>query len=243
MSNKTSKHQEEGKHSLGYDIFFKGKKEEISEDDLDSQISIEHHQDNFQYEVGSLVYDEAYNNYEQDRKRKITKRVHEVLTDKTDIKLQANRRKPSKDAFNKYFILLKKELQEEKFTNIEIFVELAYYFSENLLSIFELLDNKWRSLIITELKKHVGDIDSQSKEVNLKNLKEGCEIEFIHYDDIDNINLNITGIILTYDKLDQEFKVDSFEKIYFIKLEKIVKILNNTKYKHNINILNNIDFL
>ena len=39
------------------------------------------------------------------------------------------------------------------------------------------------------------------------------------------------------------FKVDSYENIYEVELEKITKILNNTKFKYNLNKLNNIDFL
>ena len=37
--------------------------------------------------------------------------------------------------------------------------------------------------------------------------------------------------------------IDSFENIYDISLNEITKILNNTKFKHNLNKLDNIDFL
>ena len=42
--------------------------------------------------------------------------------------------------------------EKESFTNIELFNELAVYLSDNLFNMFKLLDNKWRNLIINELK-------------------------------------------------------------------------------------------
>ena len=40
-----------------------------------------------------------------------------------------------------------------------------------------------------------------------------------------------------------KFKVNSYERIYDVNLDMISKILNNTKFKYNLNKLNNIDFL
>lgn len=238
---KISKHQQQGKHSLGYDIIFKGRKEELSEND--DNTSTFDHQENFQYDPGTPFYDEAYHNVEVERRRKITKKIYEIIQDKTDINLVSSRRKPSKVAFNKYFTLLKKELKDENFTNVELFNELAFYFSDNLMSIFKLLDNQWRNLIIQELQDHIGKATEESKVVNVKNLKEGSEIEFEYFDEIDeNVKL-ITGVIIEYDTTTKEFKVDSYENIYFVILDDITKILNNRKFKYNLNKLNNIDFL
>jgi hypothetical protein len=39
------------------------------------------------------------------------------------------------------------------------------------------------------------------------------------------------------------FASDSYENIYELEINKITKILNNTKFKYNLNKLNNIDFL
>lgn len=238
---KISKHQQQGKHSLGYDIIFKGRKEEISEQD-DNTSTFEY-QDSFQYDPGTPFYDEAYNNTDVERRRKITTKVYEIIKDKTDINLETSRRKPSKVAFNKYFILIKKELKDESFTNIELFNELAVYFSDNLMSIFKLLDNQWRNLIINELQDHIGKVTTESKVVSIKNLKEGAEIEFKYFDDIEDIFKLITGVVLEYDTLTLEFKIDSFENIYFINIDDITKIMNNRKFKYNLNKLNNIDFL
>lgn len=238
---KISKHQQQGKHSLSYDIIFKGRKEEVSE--YEEGTSTFEYQDTFQYDPGSPLYDEAYNNTDVERRRKITKRVYELINDKTDINPEAPRRKPSKVAFNKYFILLKKELKDESFTNVELFNELAEYFSDNLMSIFKLLDNQWRNLIIKELQDHIGDVTTESTIINVRNLKKGSEVEFKHFDKIDNIHKIITGVILDYDEIKFEFKVDSYENIYLINIEDITQILNNRKFKYNLNKLNNIDFL
>tara|TARA_R110000772_G_C13305840_1_gene439333 strand:+ start:4963 stop:5685 length:723 start_codon:yes stop_codon:yes gene_type:complete len=238
---KISKHQQQGKHSLQYDIIFKGRKEELSEDE--GNTSTFDYQDSFQYDPGTPFYDEAYNNTDVERRRKITTKVYDIVKDKTDINLKTSRRKPSKVAFNKYFILLKKELKDESFTNIELFNELAVYFSDNLMSIFKLLDNQWRNLIIKELQDHIGKATDESKTVCIKNLKEGAEIEFKYFDEIEDIFKLITGVVLEYDNVSLEFKIDSFENIYFVIIEDIIKIMNNRKYKYNLNKLNNIDFL
>ena len=43
-----------------------------------------------------------------------------------------------------------------------------------------------------------------------------------------------------YDK--SVFEVDSFEQYYTVNIKDIINILNNTKFKYNLNKLNNIDF-
>jgi len=53
----------------------------------------------------------------------------------------------------------------------------------------------------------------------------------------------ITGVVLFTDYENSTFKVDSYENIYDIHISKITKILNNEKFKYNLNKLNNIDFL
>jgi hypothetical protein len=53
----------------------------------------------------------------------------------------------------------------------------------------------------------------------------------------------ITGVVLEVDYTNSTFKVDSYENIYELRITDITKILNNTKFKYNLNKLNNIDFL
>lgn len=237
---KISKHQKEGKHSLNYDVIFKGKREKLTEEN-DTQVP--DFQDNFEYDPGSPVYEEAYNNEDFERRKRVTDKVYDILKTKTDVDMSIPRRKPAKEQLNNYFALLKKELIEEKFSNVEIFNELAFYFSDNLFSIFKLLNNEWRNVIIDELQDHIGNAPNTSKDVTVKNLTPGSEIEFTIYDDLEDEEKTITGVVLEYDKESKRFKVDSFENIYLIKINCIECILNNRKFKHNLNKLNNIDFL
>jgi hypothetical protein len=123
-----------------------------------------------------------------------------------------------------------------------LFNELAVYFSDNLFNMFKLLDNNWRNLIISELQDHIGK-NQNSKDVTNRNIYEGTEIEFIFTDDILEEDRLITGVVIETYYEESTFKVDSFEKIYMVRISDITKILNNTKFKHNLNKLNNIDFL
>jgi hypothetical protein len=102
---------------------------------------------------------------------------------------------------------------------------------------FKLLDNKWKNLIINELQEHIGK-NPGSKEVKNRNIYIGTEIEFL-----DEEGLHITGVVVETFYDEDLFKVDSMEKIYHVVLEDITKIMNNNKFKYNLNKLNNIDFL
>jgi hypothetical protein len=74
---------------------------------------------------------------------------------------------------------------------------------------------------------------------------EGTELEFLEEDPtgIKEDLVHITGVVIEADYENSTFKVNSYEKIYDVELDKITKILNNTKFKYNLNKLNNIDFL
>jgi hypothetical protein len=105
---------------------------------------------------------------------------------------------------------------------------------------FKLLDNKWRNYIIEELQEHIGK-GGNSKEVSNRNIYEGTEIEFKV---TNNNELKLyTGVVLEVDYDDSIFKVNSYENEYMVKLEDVTKILNNTKFKYNLNKLDHIDFL
>jgi hypothetical protein len=106
---------------------------------------------------------------------------------------------------------------------------------------FKLLDNKWRNLIIFELQDHIGK-NKNSKDITNRNIYEGTEIEFMYTDSFGDEKL-ITGVVITTDYETSTFRVDSYENIYDIDIYDITKILNNSKFKYNLNKLNNIDFL
>jgi hypothetical protein len=232
-----SKHKQHGKHSLKYDSIFKGKKEDSSEEeDFSSYFN-----DKFEVDKSSILYSESYDNENYQRQKRVKEKVYEVLSTKTSLNFLNNRRKPSKVDFNNYYHLLSVELHGERFTNIELFNELSVYFSDNLFNMFKLLDNKWRNLLITELQDHIGR-NKSSKEITNRNIYVGTELEFEHIDILGDIKL-YTGVVVETDYPESMFKVDSYENIYEIHISSITKILNNTKFKHNLNKLDNIDFL
>lgn len=233
-----SKHQLEGKHSLKYDTIFKGKKDDkLSEDDN----TIGYFNEKFEVDKSSFFFTESYDNESYIRAKNLKEKVYNVLQIHTEINFLNNRRKPSKNDFNNYYFLLIKHLSGEKFTNIEIFNELSVYFSDNLFNMFKLLDNKWRNEIIRELQDHIGKT-SNSKEIKNRNIYVGTEIEFTHTDEFGEVKF-YTGVVTETDYQDSYFTVDSYENLYEIHISDITKILNNTKFKYNLNKLNNIDFI
>jgi len=106
---------------------------------------------------------------------------------------------------------------------------------------FKLLDNKWRNLIIQELQDHVGK-RNYSKDIEWRNIFIGTEVEFLWIDPSGN-EIKITGAVIEKSEGEDYLKVDSYERYYILKLGDILRILNNTKFKNNLNKLNNLDFL
>jgi 2-hydroxy-3-keto-5-methylthiopentenyl-1-phosphate phosphatase len=126
------------------------------------------------------------------------------------------------------------------FTVIYSIPHTRYFGNLNLFNMFKLLDNKWRTSIIDELQEHIGK-GSNSKDVTNRNIYEGTEIEFLVVEN--SISKLITGVVLETNYEDSIYRVDSYENKYDVDLEDITKILNNTKYKYNLNKLDHIDFL
>jgi hypothetical protein len=235
-----SKHKIEGKHALKHDSIFKGKKEDPVIDEYSDNTST-YFNNNIEVDRSSAYHSESMDNESYVRSKLVKEKVYEVLKEHTSLNFLNNRRKPSKIDFNNYYNLLLENLKSDSFTNVELFNELSVYFSDNLFNMFKLLDNKWRNLIINELQEHIGK-NKNSKEITNRNIYEGTEIEFYWEDDFDN-ELMITGVVLETFYDESKFKVDSYENIYMVNLKNISKILNNTKFKYNLNKLNNIDFL
>lgn len=233
-----SKHKLQGKHSLKYDSIFKGKKEEISDE---TEMTSSFFNEKFEVDKSSILYTESYENESYLRQKRVKERVYEILSTKTGLNFLNNRRKPSRVDFNNYYMLLTIELIDDRFTNVELFNELSVYFSDNLFNMFKLLDNKWRNLIILELQDHIGR-NTNSKEVTNRNIYLGTELEFHHQDILGDYKL-FTGVVVEADYDNSIFKIDSYENIYDVHISFICKILNNTKFKHNLNKLDNIDFL
>jgi hypothetical protein len=159
----TNKHRQEGKHTLQRDTIFKGKLEEkqvTSEGtEFHSNASDTSYNDSFK------LFDVEYDSYTDDylNQNNLTKDVFNILQTKTNLDFKQNRRKPNKETFNNYYNLLLKELGF-RYTKSEIFVELSYYFTDNIFNMFKLLDKKPATIIIKELMqkgylKNINGID------------------------------------------------------------------------------------
>lgn len=253
-----SKHKQSEKHALKHDSIFKGRKDEVYEESYTET----YFNEDFTHDPSSLYHHESINNQQYIREKDLKEKVYKILSDKTELEFDKNRRKPSRNDFNHYYTILRNELDEDKFTFVEIFNELSYYFSDNLYNMFKLLDPIWRNSIFIELRKHVGEVPEDWDEIKPKNLTKGAEIEFeieverepseldfmkmenegVSEEDLYETRL-ITGVIDETDHDMGEYTVDSYEDIYVVPIECITKIYNNRKHKYNLNKLQNLDIL
>jgi len=148
-----SSHKKYKKHSLKYDTIFKGKKEVLDEDGIDENNTMLA-PDKIEIMQGTIVYEEARNPEEYRRLKKLTETVYDILLNHTELNFKKNRRKPSPKDFNRYFDIIKENVKDNSFSDCDIFVELAFYFSENLFNMFKLLDPEKGSRIMQELKEY-----------------------------------------------------------------------------------------
>ena len=233
-----SKHTIQGKHSLKYDSIFKGKKEEPLNEEEPEVVSIS---ESFEVDKSSNYWFESIDNENYVKEKRVKEKVYEVLVNHTDISFLNNRRKPSRSDFNNYYYLLKLHLKDENFTNVELFNELAVYFSDNLFNMFKLLDNKWKTIIIKELQEHIGSRPNNMSEITNRHIYINTEVEFSQIDNGEE--KLITGVVIETDYQNSMFTVNSYENIFVIPISDITKILKNNNFKYNLNKLNNIYFL
>lgn len=156
----TNNHKIEGKHSLKRDIIFKGK---IKEESVEEQTYITDEQtptDGFPIESGSMYEFESKHNDEYVSRIELSNDVYHLLKNNTELDFTSNRRKPNRQAFNDYYQMLLNNLGK-KYSKSEIFVELSYYFTDNIFNMFKLLDKEYATQIIFELKQN-GYLDNLS---------------------------------------------------------------------------------
>lgn len=155
FKSSSNKHKLDGKHALKRDTIFKGKLEsEVDEDGNEEHLTcfIETSENShYQIQAGSLCEQES--RYQQDylNQKNLAKDVFDLLTENTELDFRSNRRKPNRQTFNAYYKMLL-DAMETKYTQSEIFVELSYYFTDNIFNMFKLLDKKYATSIIVELK-------------------------------------------------------------------------------------------
>lgn len=152
----TNKHRQEGKHKLKRDTLFKGK-EENKDKALENDITDTNSDYN---DIVNFFKHESDSYEEYVEQNNLTKDVHDILSEKTNIDFSQNRRKPNRETFNNYYNILLKELGYQ-YTKSEIFVTLSYYFTDNIFNMFKLLDKVPATIIIKELSKkgYLKDLD------------------------------------------------------------------------------------
>ena len=157
--NQQNKHKLEGKHALERDILFTGKIEEKQEEGMETVDY--YYNEVVSVETGSQLEFESKNHEEYMISLNLEKDVYELLEEYTDLDFTQNRRKPKREDFNLYFELLLEKLKY-KYTKCEIFVALAYYFTDNIFNMYKLLYRKHATSIIVELKNK-GFLDNLGK--------------------------------------------------------------------------------
>ena len=148
---KISKHKEVGKHALKYDSIFKGKKDD---GDIDEYI-IESNSRNNSYEpdAASSYSFERESPIEYSRLNTLRKELYEIIVNVIKLNIKNSRRKPSRIDFNKHYSTIVSSLEMDIYSHSEVFIEFAYYFSDNIENMFKLLDKKWGGKIAMELAK------------------------------------------------------------------------------------------
>ena len=157
----TNKHRQEGKHTLLRDTIFKGKLDEKIQPTEDGYAASTDTMHNDAFKLFDVEFDTYTDDYLN--QNNLTKDVFNILEQKTNLDFRQNRRKPNKETFNNYYNLLLKELGF-RYTKSEIFVELSYYFTDNIFNMFKLLDKRPATIIIKELMqkgylKNINGID------------------------------------------------------------------------------------
>lgn len=164
----TNNHKLDGKHSLKRDTILNGRLNDENSDVLDDDHNISgsiieldaYDTGDIPIEKGSVFEEESKRGDDIQSKRRLSQDVYELLKKNTDLDFRANRRKPNKATFNNYYKMLLINI-DKQYTKCDIFVELAYYFTDNIFNMYKLLDKKYATAIIKELREkgHLNNID------------------------------------------------------------------------------------
>jgi len=153
----TNNHKLDGKHSLKRDTILHGKLNERIESensyysDMSISLNIDYENADLSIEKGSVFYEESRSANDLQNRKKLSEDVYNLLRNNTELDFKASRRKPNKATFNNYYKMLLSNI-DKQYTQSEIFVELSYYFTDNIFNMYKLLDKKYATSIIKELR-------------------------------------------------------------------------------------------
>jgi hypothetical protein len=140
-----------GKHSLHTDTIFKSSF--IKKDEDEEEYSSLTGDNNFDIDPTSNSFSTDSDSEEYGRLKFLKEKINSYLVNETDFDLSNNRKKPTKEKFNEVFSILIKNFSEDGYSNTEIFVEYAPYFSEDLYAMFKMLDKKYSLVILKNIMK------------------------------------------------------------------------------------------
>lgn len=144
----TNKHRREGKHSLKRDTILKGKVQKVEEEDDTEKMK---YNSVDKIDSASIYEFEYRSNEEYTHQKGLSNDIYAILRDDIKLNFNINRKKPKKETFNKYYEVIIQKIGK-KYTKSEIFVELAYYFTDSIFNCFKLLNKDYSLDIIKELK-------------------------------------------------------------------------------------------
>lgn len=139
-----------GKHSLKYDTIFRGKKSNTEEEDMSSEG--EYYTNSSEFDPSESFIEQTIDSEDSARTRLLKQRVLDAVQ-QIGINTKVHRRKPSKSDFNRNYQRVVAMLRPDGLTPVEIFVEYADYFSDNLYNMFTMLDAEIGAALIKELKE------------------------------------------------------------------------------------------
>jgi hypothetical protein len=144
-------------HRLKYDSIFKGKKNDMATDEFNPDFLVQK-----QTTFDLVDFHSSEDNYRISQLEEI---IYQFVIEKTTIDMTASRRKPGRSEFNKYIQMLTEYVDLSLYTHGDIFCIFSTYFSDNLFSMFRLLDKKWGAIVAKELKNVFNNKDFDGFEI------------------------------------------------------------------------------
>ena len=159
---KISKHKIKDKHKLQYDSIFKGKK--TTEEEADTFFGIPRHE-SFEFDSSSNYYSEHKAPEDTARIKELDLELYDIIVDDLKLDIRCSRRKPSKEKFNEYMEYILNKMDMLKYSHSEVFTQFSFYFSDNVVNMYKLLNSKIGGRIAKEIEPRsrikLDDIDFQ----------------------------------------------------------------------------------
>lgn len=138
------------KHSLNQDTIFRSTF--IKKEDDEEEYSTTGN--NYDIDPTSTIFSESHDGEDYIRLKFLKEKINEHLVNHTEFDLTNNRKKPTRERFNEVFSELIFKFASDGYSETEIFVEYAPYFSEDLFAMFKMLDKKYSLPILENIMRN-----------------------------------------------------------------------------------------